>query len=529
MGVNIHLYINFTGIEQEQWESVYNESLILLDKFPAPLMRLDAEKKYGSKRYVYTSNIRLNAGTAKESWRVSGDLSSYRRAETFELFRDMGRHAGSHKGDILWANEDEINYPQGNGVDIFGGKTQGCPYHLAVLAVTILIESRFPNNAYAFGDIDGGQVKPTLRWMNTILEQPAIPSICVDAERLWTRADAVFPDKNDALKRFRALYRGTTEEELQTLIELCDIREVRSAYREELSRYSSLKQLGAEKIVRITLGVLQDIDQLIEFVCPEKAGEQDRKFPLEELLDVLCKNFITIAFQEREPLSLLSRKTGTLETIDEIMERTFMLMRGMPTKVNFHITGPELLELFCRYENNKRKTFKKIIKKNDADCRKKLHEVEKTIQELKQRVEKSQADTEEDSEKSNPEIVIPGSKEEKFIIEEVRSQIEHFDEPEKTTAVTGKQLRSMIKENGQFPETSLTSLSRQDLLSGIIKATHQLGFALRESAWAEIDKEENIEILQALLLLALVDSREMNFWHWRIYVLEHKELWPLLI
>ena len=87
MGLFLHLYIKPDKIAAETWESVYQESLILLRKFPAPLMRVDHEEIGSKTRIVFTPDIVCEANTQTEHWDVIGDLSSYQRAESFCLYR----------------------------------------------------------------------------------------------------------------------------------------------------------------------------------------------------------------------------------------------------------------------------------------------------------------------------------------------------------------------------------------------------------------------------------------------------------
>jgi len=48
------------------------------------------------------------------------------------------------------------------------------------------------------------------------------------------------------------------------------------------------------------------------------------------------------------------------------------------------------------------------------------------------------------------------------------------------------------------------------------------------AAWEQIDAEQDLAILKSLALLSLVNEQSQSFWRWRIYMLEHKDLWPYL-
>lgn len=196
MGVHIYLLAKREDFPPELWERTYNESLVLLENFPARLMRSYTEEFGGEKRYVYASEIVRKRGTSDEHWIVSGDMTSLQRAEAFELYRHHARQfPGDHfirrpanDRDVLWAEPgDGLDYFHGNGTVLWNSKTQGCPYHLALLAVGMLVESRCPRAACVIGDIDRHDAEQVALWANALLEEPIDLPVCVDPDRLYRR------------------------------------------------------------------------------------------------------------------------------------------------------------------------------------------------------------------------------------------------------------------------------------------------------------------------------------------------------
>ncbi len=532
MGLFVHLIINFNGIESKEWEAAYLESVELLDKFPAPLMRLKVEEIDDHKRYVSTANIRDNVDIENERWEIAGDLTSYKRAESFVLYRNLRKYTDNKNSffqeDVLWADNNNISYVNGCGIDIFGNKTQGYPYHLVVLSVGILFENRFPENIYVLGDIECGQVENVIKWMNNILDKPVSSPICMDAKRLWNRIDTLYSDKRLAIERFRTLFAGSDEEELRVLLNSCDNSIVFKYYFNEINQYSSLSQLGAERIIMQCLTATQDLKQLIKFIYLSSVKKGEKKiFRLENLLKVLCTMFITIDFEEREPLSLFDKTSGRLVDIEETIFRTLILMGNVPTNVNFYICSNELLELFCFFESRKREVFKDIIEKSEAECRKNLKDIADKIEEMEKQIEDSKAEIsiQDNVKKEVSQQAVSKKDDADYLLHEIKSQIKIYPDPEKTAKTISEQLRNIIKQNKE----KFDSMDRQRLLNLIIDTSFDCGFALRESAWAELDKEENLEILKSLLILSFIKNNEKSFWHWRIYILEHKELWKYLI
>ena len=150
MGIYVRLEVNPSRITAKQWEDFYQESLILVQRFPVPLMRLMKQETPLGTRLVWTGAIVQRQGMPDEHWVVSGDLETNLRAETFRLYRlferQFHRRLKLADKDVLWRIDE---YGSSNGDEVFGNKTQGYPYHLAILAVAILAESRFPGRAAA--------------------------------------------------------------------------------------------------------------------------------------------------------------------------------------------------------------------------------------------------------------------------------------------------------------------------------------------------------------------------------------------
>ena len=50
--MDIGLYFNFKGTTPPQWADAWEETVILLEQFPLPLMRIVHQEKYGAKRAI---------------------------------------------------------------------------------------------------------------------------------------------------------------------------------------------------------------------------------------------------------------------------------------------------------------------------------------------------------------------------------------------------------------------------------------------------------------------------------------------
>ena len=109
MGLVIHLNVNPHDIEPQKWEETYQESLLLLQNFPVPLMRFKIserhEERYDEQLYVYTDAIEMNEGSPTEHWEICGDLLSYRYAESFRLYRHLDQQI---KSRVEWDARDVL-------------------------------------------------------------------------------------------------------------------------------------------------------------------------------------------------------------------------------------------------------------------------------------------------------------------------------------------------------------------------------------------------------------------------------------
>lgn len=493
-------------------------------------MRRRVEKIQQYRRMVYTGNLLDQVDTNEEHWEMVGDFSNYRHAETASLYRRMPLVSSDQ--DVLWAEESKIDYINGNGVDLFGNKTQGYPYHLAVLAVGILFESRFPNHVYVFGDIDRSQVEHTILWMNSVLSSPVTLPICLDGPRLLTRLKSAYqPAETLAIERFSTLFWGTNEEKLATLLQHADRTLVLQKWRQDLASYSSLSQFGAIDLLSQFLTVTQNLRQLIELV--EAARQEPKQFPLEELLKVLCQKFITIDKPERKPLFMFTSSSEHLSTIEDTFGQVFMRLAGAPSFTDFYLLREELLEIFCHYAPQQRKTFQDLITDGEKKCREELEQTKTLLATLEEKAKTVDPGPPCLSVPTGfQEVVGPDSNqsaapapEEEYILDQVVSQTRTFHSSKEEIKQIGLQLQTLIKKHAEV----FASTDRQYYLYGIYQASSQQGFGLRESAWQVIDQEDNLDILRSLLALTSVNEQAQDFWQWRIYVLEHPALWPYLI
>ncbi|CAM4137746.1 hypothetical protein VRRI112168_15590 [Vreelandella rituensis] len=527
MGLHIHLTVQLHTLDADAWEAAYEESLLLLRRFPAPLLRFEVCEVGGYHRYRLTDEILCDPGTEQERWEISGDRISGRRAESFRLHRYLHRqisrnpNASETDVDVLWVDEQDAAYPIGAGVDIFGNKTQGYPYHLALLAVGILLENRFPKHCFVHGQLEREPTEQTLSWMNAVLGTDFQLPVCLDGHALYARLAGFYQNQECLIERFQSLFLGDQQEALRTLIACAEPDALQRHIVAELGHYHSLSQRGVGRLLSAYLEVTQDIDGLIDLVMATPSFRTELVASLEALLKTLCRRFVTIAPAERGPLSALDRPAGQLTTIDDAFDGVFRTLMGAPSEVRFYLPGVELLERFAAREPELRERFREIIQAEEAACRKALAEIAAVMSEV---VESDEPSGREEHAAPYVDELLSG---ERYLIHQIEQQQEEVDptESEVMAEVLGVAVGQMLVTH---PQTF--SATEPEYYKKLIDWAGQTnGIVLWREAWEEIDHLSDISVLRVLAVLMLITEREASFCQFRTHTLEDKRLWPYLM
>lgn len=494
MGIYIHLDVNPNGISGKKWERVYEESLRLLRAFPVPLMRFTTERARGRTRFVWTSSIVEEEGQSGEYWEIGGDLSTNLRAEEFRLYRGLDCHAVSRKElpakDILLA-QDEMNSL--NGVSFFHNKTQGCPYHLAVLAVAILVESRFPRRAHATGDIDREQAEEVIRWADSVLDEPLTMPVCLDGERLYKRLAALHAEPAKVFEQFDYMFRGEEPERFEVLARNAGVSAVFEDLKQDMSGYKNLNQIGATALLGRFLRATDDPARLIEMIAEvNKSKRKAGRFPMSELFRICYRRFSGPAKPPRAP------KRARIKTQDDLMSDFVMMMSGRDDP-EYWIARDRLLKAFTAAAPELRNEFDRIMKEEDA---KRPKPVPRAV--------------------SEPEPDSPRGRD--YIVEQIELQREVYDDDDQVFPVIGEQLGQLVRKDREF-----ATGDRAYCLDMISAISEVAGLSLRAPTWARIDSERNIDILRRLTMLAAIKNDEARFCDLRKRILETPDSWPLLL
>ncbi|MFD0713811.1 hypothetical protein [Paenibacillus sp. GCM10027626] len=279
MGISIHLRIMPNKIESAEWESVYKESLELIKAYPF-LDRIVDRKTYGCDwMYVDRAKERvLESEGCPVGWHVFGDADSMQTAESFKLIRDLQyyRKQSSGRGqcdDILISLiSEDLDDSEVDDVEVFESKTQGLPYHIPVLAIACLIESRFPGHAIVFGDVSFSQIYKAVEWANSKLKKPIELMDRADNAKLLNRIKRVLHDEIAALK---ALMELTLQEKNSALGDFARKQfraEVISAYFTERFKQFDVNMVGFRSSLAAYLNQGYSLEEACDICVLEPHG-----------------------------------------------------------------------------------------------------------------------------------------------------------------------------------------------------------------------------------------------------------------
>lgn len=310
MSTYVRLSILPHQISQHDWISVYKETVKLLQVYD--FAELGEKKLFDIQIPVYVKSEEHEEPS--RYWRTCGNLGSKKFAETFRLYSDIKMYreaapASNNETDILKGYE--------SSVVVFNAKTQGYPYHLYILAIAMLIESRFPKFASVSGDIDHLQCVKAKQWADTHLSTPIKLPVRVDLRQLLNR----FSPKNES-KKIELVEKWTIADQekiLELVYTYSDKETFHKWIKEKLVKYSSPTQIGAVKLLVYYLNLVRDINSLISMACKEEGGP---KYKPEEMLRAITLTWVSIPPQNYDFLEAFRK----IEGHPAIVERTFGMM-----------------------------------------------------------------------------------------------------------------------------------------------------------------------------------------------------------
>jgi hypothetical protein len=287
MGIFVNLHVS-KSVTKEEWASVYLESLEMIKKLPLAEwqenksidgIKINCLVRTKEHEFSYDSNNKKEIG-----WEAFGDYETLKIAECHFFPRELVTEYNENAGDAILAslpqctNHDWKEELCNQTYDIFGNKTQGEPYHMYLLAVCCMVESRLKDKAFVEGDITKGQLRKAVEIANSILKTPIdIPARC-EANRLSERISKLNITEKEKLMLFNYLYLGNENIELGDFIREHFSKRVCCNYIKETLNEYPVDSIGfSEKLEEfLELGFdLRTICSLINFQNNQKKDGKD--------------------------------------------------------------------------------------------------------------------------------------------------------------------------------------------------------------------------------------------------------------
>ena len=282
MGVCLDLDILPCSIEPRAWTKAWDDSLRLLRAHPSRLVGLDSKEHGQGTRLVYTRELERRAQTPEWHWHVVGDRRSGLVGESVLLYRDLrhyedGGRPRRAKGDAaVELRKRDLEVASRNPLaPVFDNvKTQGHPYHEALVAVVSLLEHCLGSAAFASGDLDATMTRRACTWAGKVLGRKIELPVCFRPDALFQRLEGHF--EGDALlDTCIALNAGPEDEMIMTLVSRVDRGALERWFARGLEEHAhgeDANELRLDQAFATWFRATDDLDSLVSLACVHEAG-----------------------------------------------------------------------------------------------------------------------------------------------------------------------------------------------------------------------------------------------------------------
>ena len=336
MGIFINVYVS-DSVTKEEWASVYEESLRLVDKFPlAEIMKKTIE---GVDVYcVVPTKERIidrrssPEGNDEYGWYASEDYNNLRGAETQVLYRDLtdnGQNTIDEFHDPILNVADEQLSLSSKIKDyfvyrLFGNKTQGESYHVYILGIACLIADRLGDKAFVCGDITRGQCRMAIKEVNNILKNHIGLPIQCNPERFIGRISKLPLTDTDKLKVYEHFFLGNKDDEFGKCLRQYFNEKICTNYWKGYFKKFKMGQIGFRKLFNDYISWGFDLEKLCYIVNFNEKKDSDYK----EFINYVLDAKLHIKDKNCEHIFEIDNEAEETYGISTLMSQFFLVPRG---------------------------------------------------------------------------------------------------------------------------------------------------------------------------------------------------------
>lgn len=321
MGIHIGIMVS-THVTPEKWQAVYEEALELAKSLNLAEYREKEIHGHVVRCLVPTEETEWNG--KKGFWAVA-DYNFRDSGEGFFFHKQLRQPEDDEPVDILALRASQIdmirtNIPEKNYQKLWGDKTQGHTYHIALLAIGCLVEDRLGDDALVHSDINAGQCRRAVALANKYYEKPIhVPCQC-DIDPWFERIGRLTIEGTDKVRIAVKMFIGRKDAAFGDRLRSVFPHDLfRQYWQEEMAEYS-MKSNGFAWWLKEYLSMGFDVGELCEIVNFTDDEGNDLH---EQFIGMLMDSKLHWKEKDCSDWMVHDPEDPALESIESIMIRAF--------------------------------------------------------------------------------------------------------------------------------------------------------------------------------------------------------------
>lgn len=380
----LQFFLKTANITDQDWAKAYRKIVELAEAFPLRLMRIESyngfERDKQDKDHL---DLLVHRGQADEHLSFYGDFMSWTTGTSIRFYKDWSKHcelemqkANSNlQMPITWYPptpfKDDGSVPEANGESTKYGyiDVRGALYKYAIIAIGILLENRFPGDAFLIApDEDDYDIEQVHSWLEGHFGENFNLPIYFDRKRLLDSFLNHYDDPKHTVERLEHLYRKQFKRNMTFALEHIGYDPTFRFYAAVLSN-CWFGTFGFSDVLNPWIAATQDLESTLNLVAESKRlrlergdAEQANKYDLNQILEELLNDYILWSPRQREELERFYTNKQALETGDEGLWGSILRMTGNRVDICPIVATPdELFGAFMYHEPKNGRVFRKII------------------------------------------------------------------------------------------------------------------------------------------------------------------------